>query len=180
MRTPLFMALGSLLILGACATSTPYQAASSNARGYSEQQIESNRFRVSFSGNSLTHQETVENYLLYRAAELTTQRGFDHFIIAERATDKKERFVGSAPHSTRYSRGYRGYFGWSYFRPSYGWGFGYGDPFYDDFDIHQITRFEASAEIVMGRGVKPANNERAYDAREVMNNLAATIKRPEL
>jgi hypothetical protein len=42
--------------------------------GYSDQQIESNRFRVSFAGNSLTARETVERYLLYRAAELTVQQ----------------------------------------------------------------------------------------------------------
>jgi hypothetical protein len=43
----------------------------SSSRGYSEQQIENNRFRVQFAGNSLTDRKTVETYLLYRAAELT-------------------------------------------------------------------------------------------------------------
>ena len=32
------------------------------------------RWKVSFSGNSLTDRNTVETYLLYRAAELTDQQ----------------------------------------------------------------------------------------------------------
>ena len=71
-------------------TATPYQPATASSRlGFSDEQIESNRFRVSFAGNSLTSRETVERYLLYRAAELTVQRGFDHFILVTRDTETK-------------------------------------------------------------------------------------------
>ena len=49
------------------------------------------RFRVSFAGNSFTSRETVERYLLFRAAELTVQNGFDHFILVDRDTDKQTR-----------------------------------------------------------------------------------------
>ena len=85
MRTLLLaLAVGAL---SACATETAYQPAGPNSDGgYSEQQIESNRVRISFSGNSLTDRETVENYLLFRAAELTLQQNKDYFIIADRAT----------------------------------------------------------------------------------------------
>jgi len=73
MRTLLLaLAVGAL---SACATETAYQPAGPNSDGgYREQQIESNRVRISFSGNSLTDRETVENYLLFRAAELTVDR----------------------------------------------------------------------------------------------------------
>ena len=79
--------LAALALLGACATATPYQPATPNARGYSNQQIESNRWMVSFAGNSLTDRQTVETYLLYRAAELTSQNGYDYFRVVRRATD---------------------------------------------------------------------------------------------
>ncbi|WP_204306898.1 CC0125/CC1285 family lipoprotein, partial [Klebsiella aerogenes] len=87
-KRPRFAALALILAgsisLSACMTATPYQPATGNGtatrNGYSDTQIESNRFRISFSGNSLTARETVERYLLYRAAELTLQQGFDHFI----------------------------------------------------------------------------------------------------
>jgi len=191
MRTSLLLVLGSALILSACATATPYQAADerNRDRGFAETQIEQNRYRVSFAGNSVTDLSTVENYLLYRAAELTTQRGYDYFIIAERELDKKQRVIGSAYGLTD------GHFGWNYYSLNHGWGYsagyrhgfgrgygfghGYGGSFGNDFDLRQITRYEAFAEIVMGRGAKPKDNERAYDSKEVIRNLTGKIKRPE-
>ncbi len=80
------------LALGSCMTATPYQPAvgtGSYRTGYSDEAIESDRFRVSFAGNSLTSRETVERYLLYRAAELTLQKGFDHFVLVSRDTETK-------------------------------------------------------------------------------------------
>ncbi len=170
------------LILSACATPSPYKAAGKTSVGYKEQRIESNRYRVSFSGNSLTKLETVENYLLQRAAELTKQLGYDYFVIADRTTDKKERqFGGSYGYGAGYGGfGYHGlgYFGWSYFSPYYGYGYGY-DPFFDGYDIHKITRYTASAEIVLRHGQKPKDNEKAYSADEVLQNLRDKIIRPE-
>jgi len=75
----------SAAILAACATATPYQAASAPGAfdGFSQTMIENDRARVSFGGNSLTDRETVENYLLYRAAELAVERGFDNMTFAK-------------------------------------------------------------------------------------------------
>ena len=42
---------------------------------------EENRYRVSFAGNSATSLQTVDDYLLYRAAELTVQTGHDWFQV---------------------------------------------------------------------------------------------------
>ena len=58
--------------LTGCATPTPYQPnipGQAVSGGYSETKIESNRWRVTFAGNTLTSRETVEGYLLFRAAE---------------------------------------------------------------------------------------------------------------
>ncbi len=183
MRKLTLLALAAAgLILTACATATPYQAAVDSSRGYSEQRIESNRYRVSFSGNSLTNLETVENYLLYRAAELTKQNGYDYFVIADRNTEKKERYSSSSGFGAGYGShfGYLGHygFGWSYYSPFYGYGYGY-DPFFDGYDIRQITRYTATAEIAMYHGEKPAKNEKAYQADEVLKELGSKIVRPE-
>src|SRR3546814_3976294 len=90
-RGRLLAAIGTgTLMLAGCASPTPYQPATGhgfNRTGFSEQRIESNRYMVSFSGNSLTSRETVERYLLFRAAELTVQQGFDHFILVYRNTE---------------------------------------------------------------------------------------------
>ena len=39
-------------------------------------------------------------------------------------------------------------------------------------------RYEATAEIFMGKGPKPVNDATAFDAREVIANLGPTIVRP--
>ena len=57
--------------LAGCATTTAYQPRTANsAQGYADTRLEDNRFRVTFSGNTATSRETVETYLLYRAAAL--------------------------------------------------------------------------------------------------------------
>ncbi|GAB4531310.1 MAG: hypothetical protein Tsb0010_12740 [Parvularculaceae bacterium] len=162
--------------LAACATSTPYQPADSYGRGFSDQRIESDRYRVTFSGNTLTPRETVENYLLYRAAELTVQNGYDYFIVTEGDVDSRTSF-------RTYSQGYAGFYGFPYTvyglhaRRHFGLYGAYGAyPAYDTV-TRERQEFTATAEIIMGRGEKPADETRAYDAREVLRNLAPTITR---
>jgi hypothetical protein len=174
--------------LAACATPTPYQprvAGKPYSGGFSEQRIEGDRWRVTFAGNSLTSRETVESYLLFRAAEVTVQSGFDGFTIVDRATDRHtQTYVDPDP---LYSPWYGPRFG--YWRPSwryYGTGFGWrswdpfwGDPFWADrVDVRTVDRFEASAEIVMFHGRKDPGDPRAFDARGVVDNLGPRIVRP--
>lgn len=182
--TALVLAAG----LAACATPTPYQPnirGQQTSGGYSETRIEPGRYRVNFSGNSLTSRETVEGYLLFRAAELTVQEGSDWFSIEDRHTDKASRtYVEPDPF-------YRPWYGpsFGYWRPSwryYGGGYGwrswdpfFGDPFFGDrVDVRTVDKFEASAEIVMGKGVKPAGDPRAFDAHAVIDSLRPKIQYP--
>lgn len=200
----------SAAILAACATSTPYQPASKPGGfdGFSQTMIENDRARVTFGGNSLTERETVENYLLYRAAEIAVERGFDHFTLAERDTEEKTRIHASPGFRSSL---YDPYFGYSFYRPRYGWsrpyaysrfggfrgrrgafgrrgfghrGFGFGssfgyDPFFNDYDVREITKYRATAEVKFGRGSKPSNKDNAFNAREVIENLGSTISYPE-
>jgi hypothetical protein len=173
--------------LGACATPTPYQPytkGTTTSGGFSEQRLESNRFRVTFAGNSLTTRETVEGYLLYRAADLTIQNGYDWFALVDRNTDRKTRtYVEPDPFYQPWYGGY-GYWRpyWRYSGAGYGWRSWdpfWGDPFWGDrVDIRTIDKFEASAEIVMHKGAKPADDPRAFDARAVMENLRPRIVYP--
>lgn len=184
-------ALASLALLGACATATPYQAATDSDRGFTEQQIESDRWQVSFSGNSLTERQTVETYLLYRAAELTAEQGFDHFRVVKRDTDEDSRLVPLGFSSGRYDPFYSGFYcnyrfygahsgrfftpRRSAFGPYYGdpFGYGFGGPEY-----REIVRYEANAEIILGRGDDVADAD-VFDASEVLDNLSNRIVRPE-
>ena len=202
----------SLVVLGACATATPYQEASAPEKfdGFTQTAIENDRARVSFAGNSITDRDTVENYLLFRAAELTVERGFDHFTLLERDLEQNTRLrqTGSS-----FGGGfYDPFFNYSFFRPGFGWaganrfggfrgarfgggrfgrrgfgrrGFGFGGGFGGfggfggGFDVRQITKYRATAEVRFGNGEKPAENDNAFDARDVINNLGATIVYPE-
>ena len=169
----ILICLSAVVILAACTTATPYQQAAGGSYGFEETAIENDRYRVTFSGNSLTDRATVENYLLYRAAELTLERGFDHFSIAQRETDAKRRTVGTGPDPFYSPFGFR----YRYFHPAFGW-YGRRDPFWDDVNIREITRYEAQAEIFMGAGPAPDTPE-AFEAREVIENLGPLIVRPE-
>ena len=182
MKTSLkFVAVAAAaLALSACATATPYQPAGTGGvrGGYAEQRLESDRYRVTFAGNSVTSREQVEMGLLLRAAELTTENGYDWFSTVNRATDRDTRFQ-STP-DPFYSSYYGPYWGpsWRYYRRGF-WS-PWNDPFWgrDDFDVRQIDRFEATSEVVMGRGQKPAGDPNAFDAREVISNLGARVTRP--
>ncbi len=188
-RRPRLAWVASFLVMGAllmtCVTPTPYQPADQRY-GYSQQQIETGRYQVSFSGNSLTDQKTVENYLLFRAAEITVESGNDYFVVAARDTKEDTTYratpyyfpnhyfhyslhYGHSPYYGRYGR-YGGYGGYG----RYG-GFGLGYDYYSQ----PITRYTATADIVTYRGDKPEDNASAYDARDVMRNLGPNIVRPE-
>ena len=168
------------LALSACATATPYQpvGATSTRGGYAEERITESRWRVMFAGNSMTSRDTVEMYLLYRAAELTVQNGYDWFEAVNRVTDRDTRYVGSPDPYWYGSR-------WGpYWRPSWRWygprGWSRWDPFWgSDWDVREVTRYEAHAEIVMHRGRAPTDDRFAFDAREVMANLGPCVMRPE-
>ena len=191
-RGLLAAALAGATVLTACVGPTPYRPAMGRGydrSGFSDQQIEQNRFRVSFAGNSYTSRETVERYLLFRAAELTLSRGYDNFILVNKDTDLRSRTysTGGSFGGGYGGFGYGGFGGWG---PSWryrGRGFGwrswspfYGDPFWDrGVDIQTIDKFEATAEIVVGRGPKPADNIRAFDARAVVDSIGPSVVVPK-
>ena len=169
----LLITLTSLAVLAGCATPTPYQAAEGSQPGFTETRIEANRYRISFEGNSLTDRETVETYLLYRAAELTVESGYDYFTVVSRATDEDTRVMTSGIGRSPYAGFSVNY---TYFHPRWGW-HGWRDPFWDDVSYRESTRYEASAEIYFGRGTKP-DDPSAFYARDVMSNLGNQIVRP--
>lgn len=161
-RNPLVLALA--LTLAACATATPYQPAVKGL-GYSEQKIESNRYKVSFVGNSATPREAVDNYLMYRAAEVTLSNGYDYFVVADRTTDvNAERSGGNS--SVGIGLGSGGY--GSGISLGIGTVLGGGNK----------DAFIAQADILVFKGAKPAGDSKAFDAREVKANLDPAIRRP--
>ena len=173
--------------LGACETATPYQprVAGAHVGGYSEERLDSSHWRVRFSGNSLTSRETVEKYLLYRAAELTTEQGGVWFEAADTNTETRTRyFLQPDPF---YQSGYGEAYGWGwrphwrYYRPAVGWrtwDYAHGERFWtDQYNVAEAHRFVATVDIAIGKGPKP-EGRRVLDAREVMANLGVGLVRP--
>jgi len=173
--------LAAALLVSACTTPTPYQPLARGSQasgGYSEMRIEDNRWMVRFSGNSLTSRERVETYLLYRAAELTLQNGFDGFVMVHRDVDPNVR---TTVYRNPWGPGPWGYWGpsWHYWHGGR-WGYWdpwYRDPFWGGIDVRTVTRYEASAEIVMFRGPR-SGDPASFDARQVVSNLRPSIEYP--
>lgn len=149
----------SLLALAGCATAAPYAPRGpGQATGYTDRQLADNRWRVTFTGNSVTPRETVENDLLLRSAEVTLAAGGTHFVFDTRDTRADTRYdaIPSGP----------GFYGYWRFHPRWGY-----DPFGPPVDIVSTTKFESYAEIVVMNDAQAAREPRAVDARAVIAHL---------
>jgi hypothetical protein len=112
------------------------------------------------------------------AAELALANGYDTFTLVSRDTDRKTTLrMDPRPTPLPYWNPY-----WRYYGP-YGWR-AY-DPWMEGpygrqpLEASTIEKFTASAEIVLGRGPKRADDPEAFDARAVIENLGPRIQRPD-
>jgi hypothetical protein len=154
----------ALLLLAGCEAPTPYQAKDSpHSPGYSDQRLAENRYRVTYSGNAVTSRDTVENYLLLRAAEVTLAAGYGFFMFDTRDTEAK----------TSYHSDFAGWPGWPGRR---GWYWHNWD--FDGADAFPITRYEAYAEIIMLNGDQAKNEPRAMRAQDVIDRLRPAAAPP--
>lgn len=167
MKRSIIAAVAALLLSG-CVTATPYQPASkhTDAEGYSEQRLQGDRWRVTFSGNEVTSRQTVDSYMLFRAAELTLASGFDWFETVDRSTEAQQTYYGP-----------------DYYGDGYGWYGPYGGYWsprwtYDN-DWNAGTAYQVQANIIMHHGPKPKDEPHAFDARDVIANVGPHILRPK-
>ena len=152
------LALTAIVTLAGCEHPTPFQPRDANhSTGFTDQRIAPNRFRVTFTGNAATPRETVENYLLLRAAQVTLQSGYRWFVFDTRDTQAQ----------TYYHTYYQGFGGFPRFR-RFGW-------YWNDWDYadsYPTTRYDAYAEIVMLTPEQAKSESRALDANDVAQRLA--------
>ena len=186
-RTIQFVSLLAPFVLSACASGTPYQPiGTGNASGgYYDKQLATNRFEVTFSGNTLTSRDTVEGYLHYRAAELTTEQGYDWFAVENRELkrDARTTYLPDPLYHPWYGPTYLYWTpSWRYYRMRgwINWNPYNGNPFRAaHVDMRTVERFKASAEITLHHGVKPVDNAGAFDARTILQTLANNVRRPQ-
>ncbi len=175
----LAVAAAFLLALAGCATPTPYAPADRyQQNGYTDRQLTDTRWRVTFTGNSVTARDQVEDYLMLRAAEVTLDSGHNYFRFDTRDTQTQTR-------TTAFSSGYYGPGafwgrGWGfgsrwggyypyggYFGGGFGGGFGYGG----GMDIVTTNRYQAFAEIIVLTDEQAKDEPRAVDAKSVVRHL---------
>ena len=80
-------------LLSGCVT--PYQPKSFSG-GYSESQLGTNMFNVTFQGNSNTNYELAADFCLLRSAEITLENGFRYFFVVKSKKDFGE-FLATKP-----------------------------------------------------------------------------------
>ena len=153
----------SALMLSACASLAPYgPQQSARGQGFSEQQIESNRFRVTYNGVGAAG--PVVDRALFRAGQLTVDQGYDWFEVTQRWIDGRPDSAGGVRPSVSIGAGSSRYGGYR----SSGVGVGLG------FDLSGPQPTSTTLEIVMGRGAKPDRPD-AYDARRVQDAIRSRL-----
>lgn len=163
----LALVLVSASVLGACQTGPAYrERGPGDTIGYTDMRLTENRYRVTYTGGNATRRDEVEDFLLRRAAEVTLESGYSHFVFDARDTNAQTYYRNTFGSRARFGIGF-GPYGpspWYYSR------FAFGDPFYGN-DLRPVTRFEAYSEIVMLRPGEAQDDPYAVDAREVLESL---------
>lgn len=158
-RLAILSLAASTLALAACASLAPYGAQRGpGGQGYIDQRIESNRYRVTYNGVGAPG--AVADYALLRAADLTTEQGFDWFEVTQSWTDGRPGGAGGVRPSVSIGGGSSRYGGYSSSGVGVGLGLNFSGP----------SPTSTSLEIVMGRGAKP-DRPNAYDARSVQSSI---------
>jgi len=157
-----------LMFLAACVSPTPYQEADKRGRGYTDQKLEESKYRITFEGNAQTDLAVVENYILYRAAEIALANDADHFIVLDQNTEELSSFrtTGTSFGGGRFGR--HGFF--------YGSGFGGG---LSSATTREHLSYTVGTIIEIRPGDKPADNPDAYDARQLIQNLQPALVLPK-
>jgi hypothetical protein len=162
--------LAAALFFAACATAAPtYQrATTATGPGYSEVQVENNRFFVTYRAKNSADPQTLQDYAMLRASEVALEHNKEWFWVDRRQTDAVVARGGYSGPSVGIGVGGGG--------GNIGGGIGLSIPL-----GHQSapapTARTATLEIRLGEGRKP-DDPNAYDARALQAALRGRIAAP--
>lgn len=160
MNTRFIWLTALIALLAGCASGPVYRpAAEPGGYGYRDTQLTAQHYRVSFAGDDGTARETVENFAMFRAADLALSHGYDRFRVVSRQTSPITENTDYGPNA---SFGY----GWGY--PFWGTGVGYST------NSVSRTRYESVLQIQVGPDV-PDQGPDIYDARQLKQNLSPEV-----
>lgn len=154
--------IGAVALMG-CAT--PYQAQGFRG-GFSETRFDETTYQIAFKGNAFVSPDTVQKYVLYRAAELTIQSGFDHFVIVgvqDRTQSAELVTPGTATTRTTYNA----------FTPDTV--SARSTTTYSPERRTQVIKPGQSVTIKMGKGPKP-ERDNAYEASTLIAYLGPSVR----
>lgn len=158
------LALTAFMAVTACQTvhPTPYQARTEGT-GYSETALGEGIYRVSFEGNTSTPYQTVEDYLLYRAAELARANGAETFTILR--NDAPSAFVKTRPDRTvcHYSPADFSQFVY------------YPDELESETADSRMTSYEAYVDVRLGTSPAGDTDAQVFRTEETLQYLAPCI-----
>jgi len=152
------------MLLSSCVTPiqpTPYQP-NGFGGGFTETQLDTNVFKVTFRGNGVTHADRAEDMALLRSADLTLQHGFTHFAIID--SKDREKHVGF----TTPTQSLTSFNATAYGNTAYGTAHttNYGG------QTFHISKPSTTNTIMCFNG-KPDINGLVYDARFICNSLGS-------
>jgi hypothetical protein len=157
-----------MMLLAACAAQPSYRAADESGYGYSESQLTQDQFRIHFRGRGDNTARAID-YAMFRASELTLEKGFDWFDVASLDTLVDGAAVTPAittevdsQHTTVQDCGILTCT--SYYRPASQY----------QVSVNNIGNRRSEVEVIMvirmGKGIRP-NSHNSYDARELYSHL---------
>lgn len=137
--------------------------------GYEDIQLQEDVYQVNFRGNAYVSAERIRNYALYRAAELTLEKGYDHFSILGGSNQIKTS-THTSPTYTRSRGTVSGYTTGNYTTGTYsGSTTTYGG------QTATYNKPRTSLTIKMTRG-KSDDGSYSFDAEKLMENLRIKYK----
>ncbi|MHA1109104.1 MAG: CC0125/CC1285 family lipoprotein [Alphaproteobacteria bacterium] len=163
-----FTAILAVAALTACTAAGPtLYRAMSGGFGYSEAELDNGAWRVEFTGNQASGPADVENYALYRSAEIARQGGFERFAVMERDIGRQVRRSQGFEHRPP---------GFDSRERRHDATLQAADPFIDNRMVSTITN-QATLIIRPYTGIAPRGRAHTYSVREVLVRFGPKIRR---
>lgn len=157
MTTKFIPMIAGAAILAGCATA--YQSEGLSG-GFTETQLDTNVWRVSFRGNGYTRSEKAEDFAMLRSAELALSNGYTHFAFANSRSSSQTSTMTTpvTSHTTGSANVYGNSIYGSATTKTYGG------------DTYSISKPESTNTVVMFKG-KPDVGGMVYSAVFVCDSL---------